>query len=228
MCIKKLLIAPIIMSLAGCVAIDKYTDQSEPELVNVEEKVDLPAYMVFQQDYKNNVSESKQIGSNINEQVVDINYYVRGMMQDLVSNLQYVNSKTPLAVTSFVFLDGSYEYSDVVGKQLAESFSHEIHKFGIPIVDYKVTGYIRITQNGDFVLSKDFLDLESDLPVRYVLTGTIVKQPTGYLVNSRIVGLESKAIVASAQGRLPNKVVNSLISSQRNTGALFISASEGS
>lgn len=223
----KLLTIPFCITyLSGCVAVDRFMQQDEEVIEQVNEEVEVPSYMAFQQDYKYRMSETKQNSFNQAEHSLDINYYVRGMMQELVANIQYVNSKTPMAVASFVFLDGSYEYSDIVGKQLAESFSHEIHKFGIPIVDYKATDYIRVTQNGDFVLSKDFLDLDSDLPVKYTLAGTLVKQPTGYLVNARIIGMESKAIVASAQGKLPTKVINSLISSQRNTGALFISLSE--
>lgn len=226
--LKLIAVPAVLTSLTGCVAADKFN--AEETMVENESilEADQPSYMAFQKDYKYRMSESKQSSFNQSENSLDINYYVRGMMQELVANIQYVNSKTPMAVASFVFLDGSYEYSDIVGKQLAESFSHEIHKFGIPIVDYKATDYIRVTQNGDFVLSKDFLDLDSDLPVRYTLAGTLVKQPTGYLVNARIIGMESKAIVASAQGKLPTKVINSLISSQRNTGALFISSSEQS
>lgn len=225
--ILKLIAVPAILtSLTGCVAAEKFSAEDALVANELNQETEQPSYMAFQQDYKYRMSETKQNNFNQSENSLDINYYVRGMMQELVANIQYVNSKTPMAVASFVFLDGSYEYSDIVGKQLAESFSHEIHKFGIPIVDYKATDYIRVTQNGDFVLSKDFLDLDSDLPVRYTLAGTLVKQPTGYLVNARIIGMESKAIVASAQGKLPTKVINSLISSQRNTGALFISSSE--
>lgn len=223
----KLATVPFLLtSVTGCVAFDRFMEQDEIVVEQSNEVAEQPSYMAFQQDYKYRMSETKQSSFNHSENSLDINYYVRGMMQELVANIQYVNSKTPMAVASFVFLDGSYEYSDIVGKQLAESFSHEIHKFGIPIVDYKATDYIRVTQNGDFVLSKDFLDLDSELPVRYTLAGTLVKQPTGYLVNARIIGMESKAIVASAQGKLPTKVINSLISSQRNTGALFISSND--
>ncbi len=181
-----------------------------------------PGYVDFQNRYRAKLGSAEN-RSEVNSEQQDINYYVRGMMQELVGNLQYVNPKTVMAVSSFVFLDGSYEYSDIVGKQLSESFVHEIHKYGIPIVDFKTTDYIRVTPNGDFVLSKDFLDLDGDLPVKYVLTGTLVKQPTGYLVNTRVIGMKSKAIVATAQGKLPTFVINSLISSDEETGSLLIS-----
>lgn len=139
-------------------------------------------------------------------------------MHDLVGNLQYVNASTPIAVTSFVFLDSDYEKSDLVGKQLSESFIHEVHKFGIPVLDFKTTDFIRVSPDGDFILSKDYLELSGELPIKYALTGTLVKHLAGYMVNARVIGLQSKAVVASAQGFLPSNVINSLISSNLNDG----------
>jgi len=54
----------------------------------------------------------------------NINHYVRGIMQDIVDNLEYVNDKTPLAVSSFVFLDDDYSDGSLLGNQIAESFMH--------------------------------------------------------------------------------------------------------
>ncbi|WP_293751309.1 FlgO family outer membrane protein [uncultured Paraglaciecola sp.] len=143
---------------------------------------------------------------------LNINHYARGLMQDLVANLQYVNSTTPLAVVSFVMLDSDYNQSNLLGKQIAESLIHEIHKFGIPVVDFKTTGFIRITEQGDFAFTKDYEELTSDLAARYIVGGTLVKHKDGYLVNARVVGLQSKAVVASAQSFIPNNIAYALIS----------------
>ena len=189
------------------------TNEQDKPLTKAVLEDNIPSYLSFQSEYRSKAGLSTESMSNNKTTAErDLNFYVRGMMQQLVSNMQYVNSTTAMAVSSFVFLDGSYEHASIVGKQLSESFVHEVHKYGIPIVDFKATDYIRVTQNGDFVLSKDFLDLDSELPIKYVLTGTLVKQPTGYLVNARVIGIKSKAIVATAQGKLPIAVINSLIS----------------
>lgn len=176
----------------------------------------------FQENYRDKLLSKmgnmyKRRG-NKSQSIKDVNYYVRGLMQELVGNLQYVNASTPVAVTNFVFLDGSFEQADLVGKQLSESFIHEVHKFGIPVIDFKTTDYIRVSNSGDFVLSRDYLELNSDLPIRYVVAGTLVKHLAGYMVNARIVGIDSKAVVASAQGFLPASVINSMISSNVNDG----------
>lgn len=143
----------------------------------------------------------------------NITHYVRGIMHDLVANLHYVNDKTPIGVTSFIFLDGAYDKSNLLGNQIAESFMHEVHQFGIPVIDYKTTDYIRVTESGDFIFSRDFLDLKESQPIKYVLAGTLVKHRSGLIVNARIIGLLSKAIVASAQGFIPSAIAESLMPS---------------
>jgi TolB-like protein len=141
----------------------------------------------------------------------DINYYVRGLMQDLVANLQYVNSTTPVAVVSFVMLNSNYNDSNLLGIQIAESLIHEVHKFGIPVIDFKTTGFIRVTEQGDFAFSKDYEDFSGDMPARYIVGGTMLKHTDGYLINARIVGMQSQAVVASAQSFIPNNVSDPIL-----------------
>ncbi len=154
----------------------------------------------------------------------NITHYVRGIMHDLVGNLHYVNDKTPIGVTSFVFLDGNFDGSDtsndkgLLGNQIAESFIHEVHQFGIPVIDFKTTDYIRVTNNGDFIFSRDYLDLKEEQPIKYVLAGTLVKHRGGMIVNARIIGLLSKAVVASAQAFIPEMIVDGLMSSSGGSG----------
>ncbi|NDW23121.1 MULTISPECIES: FlgO family outer membrane protein [Alteromonas] len=139
--------------------------------------------------------------------------YVKNMTQDLIANMEYVNTKTAIGVTHFALLDTDLQQTDLLGRQMAESFVHELHKFRVPVIDFKATEYIRITDAGDFVLSRDYLELSSSLPIEYVLTGTMTKHQGGVLVNARILGMESRAVVASAQMLVPFYVVDALIPS---------------
>lgn len=154
--------------------------------------------------------------------VKNINHFVRGIMHSLVDNIHYINDKTPIGVASFVFLDSQYNQSNLLGNQIAESFMHEVHQFGIPVIDYKTTDYIRVTKTGDYIFSRDFLELKDELPIKYVLAGTLVKHQSGILINARIIGLTSKAIVASAQGYIPNSVAEALMPSVTNDGILLM------
>ena len=148
----------------------------------------------------------------------NINFYVRGLMQDLISNLQFVNERTPVAVTSFVLLDSNFQETNLLGNQIAESLIHEIHKFGIPVLDFKTAQQLFVTTEGDFIFSRDPKKIKLDLPLHYVFAGTLVKHQGGYLVNARVIGLGSKAVVASAQSFIPSEVSNALIeeTKQRN------------
>lgn len=142
--------------------------------------------------------------------------YVQSMAQDLVANMQYLTDKTPIGVTNFALIDSDLQETNLLGYQLAESFIHEMHKFRIPVIDFKATEYIRVTDHGDFFLTRDFLELTERAPIEYILTGTLTKHQAGYLVNARILGLRSKAVVASAQMLMPFYVVDALIPSEHN------------
>lgn len=161
----------------------------------------------------------------------NINFYVRGLMQDLISNLQFVNETTPVAVTSFVMLDSDYQSATLLGNQIAESLVHEIHKFGIPVIDFKTSSTIQIDEQGDYIFSRNPEKMTEDLPIHYVFGGTMVKHQGGYLVNARVVGLNSKAVVASAQSFIPSAVSNALIDhgrKQNNKAKKSISLVQGS
>ena len=119
---------------------------------------------------------------------------------------------------SFVLLDSDLQKTTLVGNQIAESFVHEIHKFGLPVLDYKTTDFFRISEEGDFIFSRDYMELRADLPIDYVLSGTLTKHQKGYLVNARIIGIKSKAVVASAQGLVPDYAIKSLQNTKSNDG----------
>jgi len=142
--------------------------------------------------------------------------YVQNMTQDLISNMEYITDKTPVGVTNFALIDSNLQRSNLLGFQLTESFMHELHKFRIPVIDFKATEYIRVTEHGDFLLSRDFLELTEQSPIEYILTGTLTKHQGGYIVNARILGLKSKAVVASAQMLMPFYVVDALLPSEHN------------
>jgi TolB-like protein len=155
----------------------------------------------------NGAYRSRPLAKNIGD-------YVRNMAQDLVSNMEYVTERTPVAVTHFSLIDGDLTETNLLGYQIAESFAHEFHKFRMPVVEFKATQFIRVTDSGDFVLSRDFLDLTSVTPIQYALTGTMTKHQGGYIVNAKMLGMESRVIVASSQIFIPFYVVDALIPSE--------------
>ena len=150
-------------------------------------------------------------GSALNKHIGD---YVQNMAQDLISNMEYVSDETPIGVTHFALTDSDLNQTNLLGYQIAESFIHELHKFRIPVLDYKATDYIRVTETGDFLLSRDFLELKHKVPMQYILTGTMTKHQGGFFVNARILGLETKAVVATSQMLVPFYVVDAILPTQ--------------
>ncbi|WP_299081340.1 FlgO family outer membrane protein [uncultured Paraglaciecola sp.] len=228
---KSLIVGLFISSIiCGCsntdlVREDRQT-QSQPIViaVNTDEMSPYQASTLFQNQYKHQITHSNnKLNSNISRKNVNINHYVRDIMQDLVSNMRGVSNTSPIVVSSFVVLDDDLSSSGTLGNQIAESFIHEIHKFGIPAIDFKTTDYIRITKSGDFVLSRDYLELTTQIAAEYVLLGTLTKQQGGTLVNARIVAFKTKAVMASAQGFLPSHITNSLMNNSNQGGIKLIS-----
>jgi len=145
---------------------------------------------------------------------VTIQHYVRGLVQEMVISMQDVTEQTSVAVASFVYLDSDFNDASLISNQISESFMHELHTFGVTVLDFKLTDYIRVTPQGDFVHSRDYEELSGNLNANYALGGTLSRHKEGIIVNARLVNFSNKAIVASAQSLIPNKVVNALIPNQ--------------
>ncbi|KDM93022.1 FlgO family outer membrane protein [Photobacterium galatheae] len=131
-----------------------------------------------------------------------IDFFIEGMTKQLVASNQYLTAKTPLAVTSFVDIQQMNE-TNWLGNAVSEGFMYHMQQMGFTVVDYKATGAIRVTPEGDFSLSRNWKELASEQPVDYVLTGTMLRQGGGVLINARVIGMRSRVVIASAQGFLP-------------------------
>lgn len=127
---------------------------------------------------------------------------VQNMLTQMEFNNQEVSGATRIAVTSFSDLN-TLAKTDSLGRQLSETFSHELHQRGFSVVEHKATGTIKVTPQGDFALSRNLDDLSRNLVVEYVLSGTISQQYNGLVINARLINLSSKLVAASAQGFIP-------------------------
>ena len=153
------------------------------------------------------------------EPSVTVNHYVQSLMHDLAANLEVLSTTFSVGVTSFVYLDGDYQQGDLLGNQISEAFMHEATQFGMAVTDFKTTDYIRVTPTGDFTFSRDFLELTQQYPISVVLGGTLVRHQGGVLVNARMVNVNDKKVLASAQILIPQNVVQALKGS--NTAPLL-------
>ncbi|MGB0938842.1 MAG: FlgO family outer membrane protein [Colwellia sp.] len=135
-----------------------------------------------------------------------INDVVKGLAFQMLESSNFVNKKSPIAVTSFVTLD-DLESTNWLGNQIAENFVHELQHHGLLVIDFKTTGHIRVTQEGDYALSRDWQELPARQIIDYIVTGTMMEQDNGILVNARMIGVKSKVVAATAQSFIPRWVL---------------------
>jgi TolB-like protein len=135
-----------------------------------------------------------------------INDVVKGLAYQMLESSAFVNAKTPVAVTSFVNLK-DLESTNWLGNQIAENFVHELQRHGLVVIDYKTTGHIRVTKDGDYVFSRDWKELPERQIIDYVVAGTMMEQENGVLVNARMIGIQSRVVVATAQSFIPKWVL---------------------
>ena len=144
-----------------------------------------------------------------------INDVVKGLAYQMLESSSFVNPQTPIAVASFVDLK-DLESTNWLGNQLSENFIHELQRHGLIIVDFKTTGHIRVTEDGDYIFSRDWKELPERQIIDYVVTGTMMKQETGIMVNARMIGMQSRVVVATAQSFIPNWVIGEQINQDEN------------
>jgi TolB-like protein len=132
--------------------------------------------------------------------------YTEQLAMKLIQNMNYVNSRTPIAVTSFVNLDDNLQTTNI---------------FGLSIVDYKHTGDVHVTPLGDFSFSRNGKEIKGYPHIDYTLTGTLTYTNKGVIVNARIIGAKSKIVVSTAKGFIPSFIVESLYPTRRVDGIIL-------
>lgn len=91
----------------------------------------------------------------------------------------------------------------LLGHQLSEGLVTEASRRGFITQDYKVTNDILITDNSEYVMSRDVTRLAPLQNVDFYIAGTITEQQEGAIVNARIIHVESKDVIASATKFFP-------------------------
>ncbi|CAM3935987.1 FlgO family outer membrane protein [Pseudoalteromonas byunsanensis] len=134
--------------------------------------------------------------------------YVEQMALDLVDTM---NSEQDIniAVTSFVDFDNNLRTTNQLGNQLAETFIHQLQKFGYGVVDFKTANSVSVTTNGDFSFSRDVRVLANKRIASHILSGTMIYRNTGVEVNARVIDIDSKQVIATSTKLVPNYVLQS-------------------
>ncbi|MFT5712976.1 MAG: TolB-like protein [Glaciecola sp.] len=136
--------------------------------------------------------------------------YAGQLSMQLLRNSAGMKKNDLIGVASFVRLDRSLQQTNILGNQLAEYFISEIQQFGLAVVDFKMASGLNVTLRGDFVFSRDSLELAQDMKMDHILSGTMIDKQKGVQINARIISVENNRVVASASVLIPHFIVQSL------------------
>jgi TolB-like protein len=137
--------------------------------------------------------------------------YTEQMAADLQNDVRGIQVNELIVVASFVYLNSSLQTTDTLGNQLAEYFINDLQQIGLLVADHKLMGVLDVNDKGDFAFSRDMGQFYNNVNIGYVLTGTMLKNSRGLVVNARIINFKTNAVVASSSKFLPNKVINGLM-----------------
>ncbi|MGY3925747.1 FlgO family outer membrane protein [Aeromonas simiae] len=161
---------------------------------------------------------------------MELNWLAARMTEQMMEKRSPSTLSEPIAVASFVDLD-TLQDTNWTGLQLQESFIYELNRRGQVVVDFKLTGAIKVTPQGDFVLSRNYKDLATRLPISRILVGTFSRNKAGVLVNARIMDLRTKMVETTAQVLVPQQYLsgasNSFGRASPNRGYIYRSAIVG-
>lgn len=151
-----------------------------------------------------------------NPPMLTANEYSRALVHELMSSQRQMEEGGMVGVTDFAFVDTGLDQGSVLSNHMSEAMIYDLHKFGVPVLDYKATDFIRVTPSGDFALSRDFTELSGELPIRYVVTGTMTAHKQGVLVNARLIHISSKQVISAARTFMPQQVVQAIVKRSGN------------
>jgi TolB-like protein len=145
----------------------------------------------------------------------NVNHYAKWLIQDLFSNIDSPDKSSAFAVANFALLDSDLKTTNHFGRQLNESIMHETNRTGFSVIDLKSTGRLQFTDTGDiFWHSEEIDEVSGNLDINFVITGTMTKHQGGYLLNARIIDVETNALMSSSQILVPAKVVDAVLTEE--------------
>ncbi len=150
------------------------------------------------------VSDTNNLDSDERPPKNDLNLLAKKLVAEMLSNNQFVSKQNAIAVTSVVDLN-SLSKTNRLGHQISEGVVHYLHNSGYRVVDFKLTGTIQVTQEGDFIHSRDWKKLNTQFPIDYLVSGTIDQFDDGIYLSMRMVGIQTRVVVGSSQAFIDNK-----------------------
>ena len=138
----------------------------------------------------------------------NMEYHTYVLANELFANLR-PSRQAKYAVVGFVPAD-SMEYNPnnqdplmMLSHQLEEGLITEATKRGYTTQEFKLTDEIIMGERADRVLTRDVDLLPGIERVDFYITGTVIRQQSGAMVNARVINARTKDVVAAATRFFP-------------------------
>ena len=95
--------------------------------------------------------------------------YSAQLAEQLVDNASVRLSGVKVGITNLVGVTGQYNESSALSQVLSEQLVQELHRRELSVLDFKTTDFIRVTPNGDFALTRDYMELDEIMPITHVM-----------------------------------------------------------
>ncbi|GIU50274.1 hypothetical protein TUM4438_35690 [Shewanella sairae] len=128
-----------------------------------------------------------------------INHIAQQMVNDLVRQNDSLRSNQPLIVTTPVVVD-DMQTTNAIGLQLQQGLIAALHDHQFNLVDINVADALKVTPSGDFILTRDWQELPTDVAVEHVVVSTMSLTNAGIALNSRVVNVTNNRVVSATQG----------------------------
>jgi TolB-like protein len=170
-------------------------------------------------EFSTNVGSSYDAAQNVNA-AGRFNDVVRFLADQLIQNRDVKNmGDTSFAVASIVGLD-DVSRTNKLGYLVQEHLMHELQVRGFKVVDFKLMNdQIQVTNEGDFVFSRDPKRLKKSYDIADVVSGTYSFQAEGVVLNVRAVDTKTGVISTSAQAYIPRSDYEYIITGKQ--GAFY-------
>lgn len=162
----------------------------------------------------------------------NVEYHTYVLANELFASLR-PGRQARYAVAGFVPVD-SMDYNDkdqnplmLLGHQLEQGLITEATKRGFTAQEFKLTNDIIMGEHSDRVLSRDIEQLSDIERVDYYITGTLVPQEAGAIVNARIINARTKDVIAAATRFFPAELFWSREQVTSRNGRLYRTEDKG-
>ncbi len=143
--------------------------------------------------------ETKEVATFNSNDLVGI---ADGVVKDIVASVAPLTEIDKVAIATPVDIS-TLEYSDWLGRELAEMFITSLHKRGISVYEYKLKGWLEVTSNGDYIYSRNWQKLASKAKVTRVLSGTLSRNEKGVMLYARLVNIKEYMVEGASEVFIP-------------------------